>query len=165
MIPEPAFHDLHLHRWSSAIWASVPSLCNGEGLLAQSCELPGQSIGDTPPGGVLVLLMLATTPQPAPRCLLPPTLHPEPFLPLSCTLLLSHMLILLYTPGLARGHLTDQGANKTAPYPPTEPHWHILLPTPRTSQGTSACWSLVSQVEIQRPRSSAWSWELEAWET
>lgn len=116
MIPEPAFHDLHLHRWSSlglsAIFVQWRRARRSSS--SESCELPGPCIGDTPPGGVLVLLML---PQLQPQTpLLPPTLHLEPFLPCVLhTAALTHVNPLLYIPGPARGHLTDQVPTKQLP--------------------------------------------------
>lgn len=104
------------------VWASVPSLCNGEGpggLPAQS-PVNSQDHALVTPPGALVLLML---PQLQPQTpLLPPTPHLEPFLPVSCTLLLSHVNPLLYIPGPARGHLTDQVPTKQLP-----PHQQSLI--------------------------------------
>lgn len=99
------------------VWASVPSLCNGEG----PGGLPAQSPVNSQDHALVthhqeVSWSSSCCHNSSPRrpfSLLLCTLNH--FCPVSCTLLLSHVNPLLYIPGPAKGHLTDQVPTKQLP--------------------------------------------------
>lgn len=98
------------------VWASVPSLCNGEGPGGLPAQSPVNSQDYPLVTHHQVSWSSSCWPQLQPEMpLLPPTLHLEPLLPRVLHTALSHVNPLLYIPGPARGHLTDQVPTKQLP--------------------------------------------------